>query len=206
MVKNFEENNFSIYDITLSVLNKTILGTGITWDNLQEVFGNPDVDDGDVGTFEGPEALSSWDRWGFFGNQYRTLLGDHHGFIFAVGGNSDGFAKISPTTSEATITSASITLGATTTIETEFHHFLAGDKVTFRNVEGTTELNGLTGTITSVTDQSTIVVDIDSSGFTAYTGSGEVVKIIDFQAEFVPFNPYRSKGDTAYLGKMDLCG
>ena len=59
-------------------------------------------------------------------------------------------------------------------------------------------------TVITVPDRSSIIVDKDSSSFTAWTSGGEVLKLIDFEAEFVPFNPFRSKGRTCYLGRMDF--
>lgn len=186
LVKNFEEENYSIYDIKLSVLNKTILGQGTVWDNL------PD-------TFDLAEVI--WNKWGFLSNRYKTIFGDHNGFIFAMGESfADGKSRISATTSGGT----AITLGATTTVQTEFHHFQVGDQVIFRDITGTVELNDLIGTITSVPTRSSFVVNIDSTNFTAWTSGGEAVKLINFEAEFVPFNPLRAQSRTCYLGKMDL--
>lgn len=201
LVKNFEENNYAIFDIKTSVLNKTIIGQGTTWDNLPDVFGNPDPDDGDVGDFEGPVATVIWNRWGYLGENYRTLLGDHNGFVWVTGDSfSDGNAVISPNLSGG----SAITLGSTTTVQTEYNNFQVDDVVEFRNVNGTTELNGLRGTITSVTNPSEFVVDIDSTDFTAWTSGGEVIKPINFEAEFVPFNPFRSQGKTCHLVRMDF--
>lgn len=50
------------------------------------------------------------------------------------------------------------------------HTLIAGGSVHISGVNGMTEINGLRGTIQSVTG-TTITVDIDSSGFSAYTSS-----------------------------------
>ncbi len=190
LIKNFEEESYSVYDIAISVLNKTILGLGKVWDNLPDTFNSAQI---------------IWNKWGFDSARYKTIFGDHHGFIFAVGDAlSDGRARISPSINGPTISTNAITLGLTTTIETEFHHFRVNDVVTFRDIVGTTELNDIVSTVITVPDRSSIIVDKDSSSFTAWTSGGEVLKLIDFEAEFVPFNPFRSKGRTCYLGRMDF--
>ena len=212
LVKNFEEQNFSTYDLAISVLNKTVQGDNTVWDNLVESFADSEslpqvVNDADpavaITDFPNPKADVSWDKWGYQEQRYKTLAGDHHGFIHTVDkALSDGWVLITPKLSGGT----AITLGATTTIETEFHHFQVGDVVEISNIEGTTKLNGIRATITSVPDRSSFVVNKDTSGsdFTAYTGNGQVTKVIDFEAEFVPFSPARSSGQRTYIGKMDF--
>ncbi len=210
LVKNFEEQNYSIYDLPISVLNKTVLGDNTVWDNLAESFaGSEDnvVDDADppvaITVFPNPKADVTWDRWGLQEERYKTLVGDHHGFIHTVNKSfNDGYVLISPKLSSA-LTSA-ITLGALTIIETEYHHFQVDDVVSIINVEGTTELNGKEATITRIPDRNSVEVDIDSTDFTAYTQGGQLTKLIDFEVEFVPFNPGRPLGLRTYIGKMDF--
>lgn len=71
---------------------------------------------------------------------------------------------------EEQLTITAITLGATTTIEAAYHAFAVGDQVYFSQVEGTTQINGRIGRVLSVPDDSHFVVDIDSTGFSAFTG------------------------------------
>jgi len=67
-----------------------------------------------------------------------------------------------------------ITLGTTTLIDVgSSNGFADGESVTFRDIAGTTELNGMRGTILNAGTPN-IEVDIDSTGFTAYTGGGTV--------------------------------
>lgn len=76
---------------------------------------------------------------------------------------------------------SNITLGATTTIDTTAaHNFVVGQEVAFRipSVYGTTQLNSLPnnvipgspiyGYVIAVTDYNTVIVNIDSSAFTAF--------------------------------------
>lgn len=70
---------------------------------------------------------------------------------------------------ESKLTIVSITLGATTSIECTYHGYAVGDEIYFSGIEGCTELNGKIGTVTSVPDADNFVVDIDSTGFSAFT-------------------------------------
>lgn len=79
---------------------------------------------------------------------------------------------------------SAITLGTTTTVDTtDAHNFRVGQEVAFRipNDWGTVQLNTLPNTlvpgspvygyVVSVTDYNTVVVNIDSSAFTAFTSN-----------------------------------
>lgn len=85
---------------------------------------------------------------------------------------------------------SAITLGATTTIDTtSAHNFRVGQEVAFRipSQWGTVELNSLPNTlvpgspvygfVTSVTDYNTVVVNINSSAYTAFTTSVTVSQV-----------------------------
>jgi hypothetical protein len=64
-----------------------------------------------------------------------------------------------------------ITLGAVTKIEATAHALSKGDVVTFASIGGTVELNGLTAMVTA-TETNFFYVNIDSTGFGAYTTGG----------------------------------
>jgi len=85
---------------------------------------------------------------------------------------------------------SAITLGATTTIDTtSAHNFFVGQEVAFRipSQWGTTQLNSLPNTLTpgspvygyvvSVTDYNTVVVNIDSSAYTAFNSNRTVASV-----------------------------
>lgn len=68
----------------------------------------------------------------------------------------------------------SMILGATTAIQIgTLHGFVTGDSVVISDVVGTTEINGLRGSVLS-TGPDSILVNINSTGFTAYTSGGQV--------------------------------
>jgi hypothetical protein len=70
---------------------------------------------------------------------------------------------------EDKIAITAITLGATTTIAAAYHAYAPGDQVYFNGVLGTTELNGKICRVLSVVPDVSFVVDINSTGFTAFT-------------------------------------
>lgn len=57
------------------------------------------------------------------------------------------------------------------TLTVPYHGLVAGDRVFFSGITGMTELNGRSGTITSVTNANTLIVDIDASTFSAFINS-----------------------------------
>ncbi len=85
---------------------------------------------------------------------------------------------------------SAITLGTTTTIDTtDAHNFVVGQEVAFRipSQWGTVELNSLPNLLTpgmpvygyviAVTDYNTVVVNIDSSAYTAFTSNPTVASV-----------------------------
>ena len=71
---------------------------------------------------------------------------------------------------EDRLTITAITRGASTTIAAAFHGYHVGDQVYFDEVAGTSELDGRIGRVTTVGDDGHFTVDIDSTGFGAFTG------------------------------------
>lgn len=69
---------------------------------------------------------------------------------------------------------SAITLGAATVIDFGIAHtFVTGDSVNFSGVGGTVQLDGLRAEIIAA-DANTITVNINSTGFTAFTSGGDV--------------------------------
>lgn len=71
---------------------------------------------------------------------------------------------------EDKITISAITLGSTTMIAAAYHDYHVGDQVYFSGILGTIELNGKIGRVLSVVADVSFTVDINSTGFTAFTG------------------------------------
>ncbi|MEO6217230.1 MAG: hypothetical protein ABIO86_14465 [Sphingomonas sp.] len=71
---------------------------------------------------------------------------------------------------EDKITITAITLGSTTMIAAAFHDYDVGDQVYFSGILGTVELNGKIGRVLSIVPDVSFTVDINSTGFAAFTG------------------------------------
>ena len=71
---------------------------------------------------------------------------------------------------EDRLTITAITPGATTTIAAAYHGYAVGDQIFLDGVLGMTELNGRIVRVIGVADAGHFTVDIDSTGFAAFTG------------------------------------
>lgn len=86
--------------------------------------------------------------------------------------------SVDTTTGRVTITAvadtvAGITQAAQAVVNVGTHSFVTGMTVGFSGVAGMTEINGMRGTIVG-TGASTITVDINTTGFSAWTSGGSV--------------------------------
>lgn len=123
-------------------------------------------------------------------NMYFTIVavGDADHFTIQWNTNQSNYTALSGSPSGSTVSKVltpfnympstnnmtSVTRGSTTTIVTPlYHNFEVGQEITFRIPAGwgTTELNGVYGYVTSITDNWTFVCSINSSGFTAYNSN-----------------------------------
>lgn len=103
---------------------------------------------------------------------------------------------------------SAITTGTTTTIDTtSAHNFVVGQEVAFRipSLWGTTQLNSLPNTLTpgspvygyviAVTDYNTVVVNIDSSAYTAFNSNPTVAQSVGLSfAQIVAVGDVNSGG------------
>lgn len=202
LVNNYEENTWSIYDQRFSVLGQTDIGLNLTWDDIDETGGNESWAQWDT-------TEEVWDRIGLGSAVQKTLAGDDLGFIYELNQDYDDyFTDIS-----------NITQGATTTLTVSACGIQPGDLVTVSDVDGLLDSNGNSGinnydpstdnqqfvpyVVISSTPTS-VEINLDSSNLTAYVFGGHVSKIIEFSAELIPFNPYRSQGRRCYVSHVEF--
>lgn len=188
LVYNYEEKTWATNDQRFSVFGQSDAGVTIAMQDIDETY---------------PNAPASWARMdtteeimneiGVTTATQKTLAGDNNGFIYQINQDFDDYFAAITGISQAG--SAVITFAATP--------FEIGDRVTFEDVEGMIEINGMVGTVTAVTLTSA-TVDIDSLNFTAYTTGGYISKVIDFEATMSPFNPYRSEGRKCYMSHVEV--
>ncbi len=203
LVKNYEENTWSVYDQRFSVFGQTDIGLNLNWNDIDEANGNESWARWDT-------TEDIWDRIGLGQSVQKTLAGDDFGFIYDLNQDYDDyFALIS-----------AITPGATTTLTVTQTGILPGDLVTISNVEGMLDAEGNSGInnfdeetneydgepyLVLSSTNTTIEINLDSSLLTAYIApSGSVSKIISFSAETIPFNPYRSIGRRCYVSHVEF--
>lgn len=196
LVRNYEENTWSVYDQRFSVLGQTDLGLNLTWDDIDETTGNESW-----AQWNTTEEI--WDRIGLGASVQKTLAGDDLGFIYELNQDYDDyFTNIT-----------AIATGATTTLTVSATGVIAGDLVTISNVGGMVELNNFDPNtneqigdlyeVISATPTS-IQINVNSTLFTPYTSGGSLSKVISFTAETIPFNPYRSQGRRCYVSHIEL--
>lgn len=109
-----------------------------------------------------------------------------------------------------------ITLGTTTTIDTtDAHNFVVGQQVAFRVPDswGTTQLNSLPNTttpgspiyayVTAVTDYNTVVVNVDSSSYTAFNSNQAFASVSGQQfAQIVAVGDVNTGGTAVSAGSV----
>lgn len=185
LVYNYEESTFSINDQRFSVFGQTIDGQNLLWNQIDENE-NP-------AWARWSDTEEIWNKIGIGEQTQKTLAGDDLGFIYEINKDYDDyFVNISAIT---TASSAVVTVDASA--------FQVGDRLIFQNVSGMTQINGLIGTVSAATTTS-ITVNINSSGFDAYTTGGSVSKLIDFNAKMKPFNPYRQNGYKCFMSHVEF--
>jgi hypothetical protein len=196
LVSNYEEDTWSVYDWRFSVFGQTDLGLDLTWDDIDETSG-----DASWSRWDTTEDI--WDEIGLGEAVQKTLAGDDLGFIYELNKDYDDFT--SPI--------SAITAGATTVLTVAATGILEGDLVSISNVEGMVELNNYDTETSELTNNlyvvlaattTSIEINVDSSLFTAYTTGGTISKTINFYAETIPFNPYRSLGLRCYVGMVEF--
>lgn len=188
---NYEENSWSVYTLPLTVFGFHEGEESLAWNQIEDF---------DV-------AHSSWSRWDTtedvwnkigIGDKYKvTLAGDNEGYIYQL--NSDYDDKLSAITGISQATQAVVSINE--------HNFQPGDTVVIENVEGMTEINYSTTntfyTVVASTD-TTVTINVDSSGYTAYTQNGTLSQPINFLAKTTPFNPYREQGRSCFVSTIEV--
>jgi len=180
LVNNYEEKSWSVYDMRFSCFGETINGQNLVWDDIYE--GN----NSSWARWDTTEEI--WNKIGLNAQVQKTLAGDDLGFIYQLNQDFDDyFVEIT-----------GITAASQAVISTDNQALMVGDKVFIAGVVGMVDDNGtsINDIQPLVTDRTlgTITVDIDTNNFTAYDSGGTISKFIKFEAELVPFNPYRDKG------------
>jgi len=185
LVYNYEESTWSVFDQRFSVFGQTIQGQDLTWDEIDETQ-NPAWARMD-------ETEEVWNRIGIEAVTQKTLAGDDLGFVYQINQDYDDYF----------VDVTNITQASAAVVTVEPSAFQIGDRVVFVNVGGMDEINSMKGTVTAASLAS-ITVDIDSRNFTAYTTGGTVSKLINFEAQTIPFNPWRNQGRMINMSHVEF--
>jgi len=194
LANNYEESSWSVYEMRFSVFGQTDAGNNLTWDDIDE------TEDPSWGRWDTTE--DEWNKIGIGQSVYKTLAGDNDGFVYELNADSDDYFD--------TISAISQAVQAVVTINGSA--FRQGDLVVIQGVEGMTEINNFDPETNSMTQLYTVVsatttevtLNVDSRFFTAYTSGGTISKVINFEAETIPFNPYRDKGRMCYISAVEF--
>lgn len=196
LVYNYEEDSWSIYDQRFSVFGQTIEGQFLTWDEIEATDEHPSWAEWDT-------TEEIWDKIGVEDEVQKTLAGDNDGFVYQLNQDYNDY-----TSSISAITQAS---NAVLTIADR--SFKPGDIVVISSVEGMTEINNYDQTTSEVKKDfyevvsatgTTVTINLDTTEYDAYTQGGLISKLIDFRAETIPFNPYRSEGRACYISHVEF--
>ena len=187
LVNNYEEKSWSVYDQRFSCFGETIEGQNLTWNEIDETQ-NPAWARMDT-------TEETWNKIGVSKEVYKTLAGDDLGFIYELNQDFDDYF--------VAIETPGITKATEAVITTDDQALQVGDRIFIKDVSGMTEINNIIATVTARTI-STVTVNVDSSEFSTWTSGGTLSKPIDFYAETVPFNPFRSEGQQCRISHIEF--
>ena len=186
LVYNYEEDTWAKFDQRFSVFGETIDGESLAMNAILASTKHPTW-----GRMDTTQEIMN--KIGAENERQKTLAGDNDGFIYEMNRDYDDYAT--------GITG--ITQAARAVITVNASAFKVDDAVIIKNVEGMTKINDEILFVTAATDTS-ITVSRNSTDFTAYTGEGTISKLIEFEAELVPFNPYREYGLKCYISHVEF--
>lgn len=159
LLYNYRDQSWGLFNECYTTYGNFRKQTGYTWATIGTLY-------------------PTWSDWNDPWNAGSSTLLQQQ----VIGGNQQGFVVVRDDTSTAEAPSLEITnisfpsmiTGATQAnpcVLTSVNTFVVGQQITISNVVGMTQLNGNTYTITAVTP-TTITINVNSSGFTAYTSGG----------------------------------
>jgi hypothetical protein len=184
LVTNYEEDNFSVYRIPLSCMGNFTGAFDVTWGDLLG-FNNWD---------ELAAVYGSWNSFAY-----------SQGAPFAVGGGHEGqIYKLNVIEIEdypVMIRDVVVVDSQTLRVTTDFQNYEVGDFINFESLSGMFEVNDKQAPIKEIqTANYTFDVEIQTSRFNAYTGSGVASKVINFLTKTKKFNPFTEQNKKVRCG------
>lgn len=194
LTTNYEEDNYSIYRLSLSCMGTYVNAFDIDWTDLAK-FNNWN---------EFGASYGNWNSFAYTAGSPFSVGGGHYGEIWRLNAteSEDNPVKV-----------RNITIIDAQTIEvtTDWNNFsvntldryMGADYIFLTGISGMVEVNNKQYPIKSVTNNYTFRLTVpNSSAFSAFTTTsiGEAQRVIPFDALFKKFNPY------ANMDKKVRCG
>ena len=158
LLYNYRDSSWAIFNECYTTYGQYRRQTGQTWATIGTEF----------------ETWAVWDQPWNAGEttllQQQVIAGNQQGFVVIKGVGTEEVSSvyISNISFPVTITGATAANPAVLTVANSYN---VGEVILITGVVGMTELNGNTYTITAATP-TTITINVDSSGFTAYISGG----------------------------------
>lgn len=186
LVNNYEEDNFCVYRIALSCMGNFIEAFDTTWDDLL-AFANWD---------EMAERFGNWDAFSYTKGLPFAIGGGHNGQIWRL--NVNGIED-----SPLRIRNLTVIDAHTLQVETDFNNFVLGDYIFITGIQGMSEANDKQGAIKNIiTPNRVFQLDMPTSRFSTYTGSGFASRVIPFESTTKKFNPYAQNAQKVRCGYL----
>lgn len=180
LVLNYKEGSYSFYNDSITCLGYYQAVSDRTWA---------------TSTFAWNSTYNTWSS-GRLQSDYPSV----------IGGNQQGFTFLIEQARQSSVTLyvTNITQAANAVVTCPNHNLKRDQYVKFSSVEGMTEINNGIGKIVSVTNANTFTVDINSSGYTAYTRAGLLEVLFGFEVITKKINPYFTQGKKIRADHFDL--
>lgn len=177
LVINFEEDNFAIYRIPLSCMGNFQSSVTVLWSDLTASAGYPSWD-------AMSEKFSNWNSFPFTKGTPIAIGGGHKGEIWQL---NDVESEDNP----VKIRAMTVIDSDTVRVTTDWNNYNIGDYIVFESVLGMTQINHQQAAIKAISSNYTVFdVDIQTLGFSAYSGGGIAAKTIPFEALTKKLNPW----------------
>jgi hypothetical protein len=177
LIINFEEDNYSTYQIPLSCMGNFQIAFNILWSDLTISNGYPNWD-------SLASVYSNWNSFPFSKGTPCAIGGGHKGEVWRL---NDTQSEDNPQKIRAMTVIDSDTIRVTT----DWNNYEIGDNIVFEGINGMIQANHQQAAIKAIgTPFNTFDVDIQTTGFSAYSSGGIASKTISFSAVSKKLNPY----------------
>lgn len=192
LVRNYDENSYSIYRFPLSCMGNTQLAFNITWNDLASYNNWSEL----AGNF------ANWYSFSYFIDTPAAVGGGHNGEIWKLNVNEAGDNQVR-------IRNITQIDDQTLEITTDWNNYslqtndqnMGTDYILISSVSGMVEVNDKQYPIKSVTNNYTFRIQVpDTEAYSTYTSGGVATRIIPMQVSYKKFNPYISQDKKVRCG------